>query len=598
MPLSFALMLLLGASQGAGTPAVAADGYLKTPIAGMERTDSIETVSGSTRLIQVRKTNPETNATQLTIPNSGTISKGDILALKLTFRGRGATNNPARIEVMFEKATSPWLKSFTQSYESSPVGKDWKSVSAVFKSAEAYQAGQAMLSIRLATQIQTVELAAVALTNLGPDRPGRTLEDMREEEYAKINLGSVNVVINADKRMQTMEGLGGNFCQPRYASTEAMDAVGQFCLDNLDVKNGRVGIPLNYWNPAKGVYQPAGQAEASMKAMAILKKKGMPVTASVWEPGRWMLGGNVEESGRALDPARYQDCVNALIEYIRYARQHFGVEPDYISFNEPDIGINVKFSPAQMIEFVKQWGRAADSAKIKTKFLVADSANGNNLYELAHPMLEDASIAKYLGPIAFHCWDSLSASADSYDKIKQLGIKYKKPVWCMEAGHDAQLWQQENPWGAWENAIRTALAYERTLRLTGASVMAYWTYQDNYTLVDPKTLKPHASFAVMKGMDKVFGAGQTLVGSTSSSEGVVAMGSVSGAGTRVMLVAAEGKGSINLSGLPAGKNFVVQTVVRNAVGGWLSTSGVKKSSESGGITIELPARAVAFVEQS
>ncbi|HLO99535.1 MAG TPA: hypothetical protein VK171_13150, partial [Fimbriimonas sp.] len=550
MPLSTSMLLLLGLAQGAGSPAIAPDGYLKTPIAGLERTGAVETISGSTRLIQIRKSNPETNATQLTIANSGTVAKGDILALKLTFRGRGSGDKPARIEVMFEKATSPWLKSFTQSYESSPTGKDWKNVSAVFKSAESYSAGQAMLSIRLATQIQTVELAAVALTNLGPDKPGRTLEDMREEEYAKIDLGTVNIVVNPDQRMQTMEGLGGNFCQPRYGSTEAMDAVGQYCLDKLDVRNGRVGIPLNHWNPAKGVYKAEGQAEASMKAMAILKKKGMPVTASVWEPGRWMLGGNVEESGRDLDPALYPDCVNALIEYVRYAKKHHDVEPDYISFNEPDIGINVKFSPAQMISFVKQWGTAADRAGIKTKFLVADSANGNNLYELAHPMLEDASIAKYLGPIAFHCWDSLSASAESYDKIKQLGLKYKKPVWCMEAGHDAQLWQQENAWGTWENAIRTALAYERTLRLTGASVMSYWTYQDNYTLVDPKTMKPHASFKVMQGMDKVFGAGQTIVSSTSSSQGIVSMASVSGTGTRAMLVAAEGKANVVLAGLP------------------------------------------------
>lgn len=576
---------------------IPSDAYLTTAIGGLENTDSTASISGTTRLIQVRKTASETNATQLTMLNSSPVAKGDILSLNLKFRGSAQGGKPARIEVMFEKATSPWGKSLTESYESSSKGTDWRTVSAVFKSAESYEPGQAMLSIRFATQIQTVELGSVTLQSLGKDTPGRNLEDLREEAYAKIDLGTVNVRLHADKPLQLMEGLGGNFCQPRYSSTEAMDAVGQYCLDNLDVKNGRVGIPLNYWNPSKGVYQPKGQAEASMKAMAILKKKGMPVTASVWEPGRWMIGGNTEESGRPIPAENYTDCITALIEYIKYAKKHHDVEPNFISFNEPDIGINVKFSPQQMIAFVKQFGHAAEQHGIKTKFLVADSANGNNLYDLAQPMLEDASIAKYLGPIAFHCWDALSASVESYDKIKQLGIKYKKPVWCMEAGYDAQLWQQEDPWADWQNAIRLAQAYERTVRLTGATVMDYWTYQDNYTLVNPKTLAPHASFKVMQGMDKVLGIGQRVVTTTSSSEGLVAMGSTSPNSTRAMLVAAGGKAKANVAGLTKGKMFQVRILSRQPAGGWLVSSTTRTANESGEISVDLPSRTIAFISE-
>ena len=100
------------------------------------------------------------------------------------------------------------------------------------------------------------------------------------------------------------------------------------------------------------------------------------------------------------------------------------------------------------------------------------------------PLLEDPSIAPYLGPIAFHCWDVLSASDASYTAIADLGKRFKKPVWCLEAGHDAQLWQMKDPWATWDNALRTAMAYEKTIRLSGATVMDYWTLQDNYPVVD------------------------------------------------------------------------------------------------------------------
>ena len=110
-------------------------------------------------------------------------------------------------------------------------------------------------------------------------------------------------------------------------------------------------------------------------------------------------------------------------------------------------------------------------------------------------------------------------SADArYAEIAALGSEFDKPVWCTEAGHDSALWQAPNPWGSWDNAIRTALAYEKTPRLSGAVLLDYWTYQDNYPIVDSKLGTPYPVFKVIQQMAEALPAGSRIAVAESDSD--------------------------------------------------------------------------------
>jgi hypothetical protein len=502
------------------------------------------------------------------------------------FRGVG---KPGRAEFLFERAQNPWTKSTTQ-----PVaaGTSWRRVLIPFRSAEGYARGEAMASLRLAFGPQTVEIGGFTLTNYGK---GQNLEALRNLAVAADPLGPVRVAVDVGTKRQTLLGLGGNFCQPRYGATEPMDVVGRYALENLRVAHARVGLPLNHWNPAPGVYRDDAQARASLLALREMARRKIPTVVSVWEGPGWMLGGQSEQSGRVLPPSRYAECIESIARYLVKARDEYGSTPEYFSFNEPDYGVNFKFAPAEMADFIRQAGPRFARLRLRTKFLVGDTANGSNFYDYARTLLEDRTVTRYLGPLAFHSWDALSASDVAYRRIADLGRRYRKPVWCLEAGHDAQLWQSGDPWGTWDNGIRTALAYVRTLNLTEAALMDYWTYQDNYPLVDKRGPRPYPVFHVMRQMEDVAAKGATVVAARTTRDDLQILATVGPKVKRfgVLLVNPAGAGQVTLTGLPA--QAPVRIVVSDVKGQGRSDRMARRTDARGQVTVSIPMRSVVSV---
>ncbi len=595
-----AIAALLGATQPSGSqPVFGSKAYLTTPVGGLERTNAeakIVPAAGQsfTQALRVviRKAADESNATQLTVMNESPVVKGDVLLAELSLRGRTLDGKaPARIELLFERATAPWTKSVTQAASAAADPAGWKKVYIPFQAAESYQAGQAMTSIRMAFEPQALEIGGLKVSNFGKSR---TLDQLVELTTSLNKLGDVAVRIDRSQVRQTMVGLGGNFCQPRYGSVEPMDAVGAYVLKNLKVAHARVGLPLEKWNPAPGVYEENAQSKAVLLALQDFAKRGIPTVVSVWEGPGWMLGGNREQSGRTLPVEKYQACAEAIARFLAVAKNRYGASPEYFSFNEPDYGVNFRFTPAQMAAFIRVAIPAFRAAGVKTKFLVADTANGGNFYAYALPLLQDKGLAPHLGPISFHSWDALGATDLAYTRIAELGRRYKKPVWCLEAGHDAQLWQAPNPWGSWENGLRTAMAYERTIRLTGASLMDYWTYQDNYPLVDKSGKKPYAVFQVMRQMEQVFSPGAKVVSTRSGNDSLQAIATFGPKAGHfsVLLVNTTGAGRAVLSGLPP--RAKVQVLLSDRSGQRRKVASLPVDAK-GRLAVALPSRSVATV---
>jgi O-glycosyl hydrolase len=574
---------------------LAPEALLTTPVGGMERTQAtsaIVPVQGQTFRqavrVQIGQKSADTNATQLTMLNATPIEKGDALFATFWVRGVAAGGNaPAQIEFMFEKATDPWTKSVTRGVVAAR-GNVWKRAIVPFTAAENYAPQEAMASLRLAFGPQTVEIGGLEVVNYGKTK---TAEELIATAAAMNPLGTTSVVVRPGETKQTMRGFGGNFAQPRYGATEPMDAVGQFNLDNLRVVHARIGIPLNYWTPERGVYKDEAQAHAALLQMQMMAQRKIPITGSVWEGPLWMLGEPAEKP-RTLPRERYDDCIEAIARFLVTARDKYGAHADYFSFNEPDYGVNFKFTPQQMAEFIRLAGPRFAALGLKTKFLTADTANGSNFAAYARPLLEDPAVAPFLGPLAFHSWDVLSASEAKYREIAALGRQFNKPVWCTEAGHDAQLWQASNPWENWENGLRTALAYERTIRLTGAEQMDYWTYQDNYPLVSRDGKKAFPVWHVIRQMEAALPAGAKITGNTSSHDELkvlTASGPARGQFS-VLLVNAIGAGQVNLSGLPPRAAFSLIGSTSEAQGRVMAQN--LRTDSHGRVTVNVPARSV------
>ena len=583
-----------------GAPVLAPNALLTTPVGGLERTNAraeVVPVTGQpfarALRVTVRASAPETNATQLTLPNAAPIQKGDVLLASFFVRGAagggGKNGRAAQTEFLFERSTDPWTKSATQGVAGPSDGRTWKRVWVPFTAVETYAPGEAMASLRFAFGPQTVEVGDLSVVNFGKSKTGDELIALAAQ---RSPLGTVQVTVRLAQTRQTIVGFGGNFAQPRYGATEALDTVGRYNLEHLRVVHARVGIPLNAWTPEKGVYKDDGPARAAFLQMQEMARRKIPITGSVWEGPLWMLPGTPEQGGRTLAPERYADCIEAIAQFLVTARDKYGAPVEHFSFNEPDYGVNFKFTPAQMADFIRQAGPRFKALGLKTKFLVADTANGANFPGFARPLLEDKTIAPYLGPLAFHSWDAMGAPDERYAEIAALGRKYKKPVWCTEAGHDAQLWQKPDPWASWENALRTALAYEKTLRVAEASQIDYWTYQDNYPLVKKDGgPTPYPVFFVVRQMENALPPGAKVASATSDNESLRALATVGPRRNQfsVLLVNPAGAGRATLTGLPPGA--AVSVVTSDAAAPRPAPSR-QRVDAAGRLTISLPTRSV------
>jgi hypothetical protein len=374
-----------------------------------------------------------------------------------------------------------------------------------------------------------------------------------------------------------------------------MDVVGKYNLDHLRVVHARIGIPLNYWTPEKGVYKDDAQAHAALLQMQQMAQRKIPITGSVWEGPLWLLPGTPEQ-GRTLPRENYSDCIEAIAQFLVTARDKYGATVDYSSFNEPDYGVNFKFTPAQMAEFIRLAGPRFAALGLKTKFLTADTANGSNFADYARPLLADKTIATYLGPLAFHSWDALGALESKYTAIAALGKQYGKPIWCTEAGHDAQLWRAPNPWASWENGLRTALAYERTLRLSGASQMDYWTYQDNYPLVNKADSKPYPVWQVVRQMEEALVPGSRVAVATASQDDLKALPTIGPKPGQfsLLLVNPIGPGRVTVQGLPPGALVSITESTETAQR--KKATRPVRVDRSGKMTVAVPARAVVTLQ--
>ena len=583
-----------------GVPVLRPDALLTTTVGGLTSTKStaqIVPVSGQpfTRALRVTIgiNAPDTNVTQLTIPNAAAVAKGDLLLASFYVRGTSNTGNiPAQVGFLFEKATDPWTKSVTETVSTAPDRTAWKRVLIPFTAIDSYKPGEVMASLRLAFGPQTVEIGGLNIVNYATSRSIGELVALAAERNP---LGAATVTVRLADTRQLMTGFGGNFAQPRYGATEPMDTVGQYNLDHLRVAHARIGIPLNNWTPEKGVYRDDAQAHAALLQMQEMARRKIPITGSVWEGPLWLLPGTVEK-GRPLPRENYKACIEAIAQFLITARDKYGASVDYFSFNEPDYGVNFKFTSAEIADFIRLAGPRFVTLGLKTKFLIGDTANGSNFADYARPLLEDKSLAPYLGPLAFHSWDALSAPEAKYTAIAELGKRYRKPIWCTEAGHDAQLWQARNPWASWDNGLRTALAYERTLRLTGAQQMDYWTYQDNYPLVRKDDSKPFPVWYVVRQMEDALPRGSRVATAAVSQADLKALPAVGPKAGQfsLLLINPIGAGRITVAGLPAGATLSVTRSTESGQG----QKAVKalRVDRTGRVTVDIPTRSVVTLQ--
>ncbi len=232
-----------------------------------------------------------------------------------------------------------------------------------------------------------------------------------------IDNTTADIFIDSKHPGKVFAGFGGNF---RLQNQFKDSSIIKYCLDNMRVAWGRVEMPWSLWQPKEDI-NPIEEAKAGKlnkrvrQAMLMaqqLTQKGIPLVISDWFAPDWAIIGKASDAyryrskgifGYPLNPEKLEKIYQSIGDYLEYLKQNYGVEPALFSFNESDLGINIRHTGKENDEFIKGLGAHLASRGIVTKMLLGDNSDATT-FDFILPALKDPESHKYIGAVSFHSW--------------------------------------------------------------------------------------------------------------------------------------------------------------------------------------------------
>ncbi len=351
---------------------------------------------------------------------------------------------------------------------------------------------------------------------------------------------TVAVKIFPEIPRQKIESIGGNYCMARF-SNNAWDAIGAETLKQFRPAKVRVALPMTFrkleYSKFKGILITEQPLVISLfESMKRMKEEfGVKsFTVSVWDVPSDLVQYPDKRSQRVVKPEAYDEILDMLVAFLDKAKKDYGIDVDYFSFNESDGGWQVIFTPQQTIAFIKKAMVRFDEAGLKTKFLLADTAQTIGTVEFATMIMADSSIWKQLGPLSFHVWWSEKILDSEFERIAALGKALNKPVWCCELGFDAEAHKIKGMFQTWDYALRFAKISHRMMKYAEVEVSMYWTWQNDYAVMstDLKTMYP--SYYITRHQVDYLNTGTQIVHSLSSDKEILSISGIHENGTKIL----------------------------------------------------------------
>lgn len=332
----------------------------------------------------------------------------------------------------------------------------------------------------------------------------------------------ITVTVNTGNRQQTMVGFGGNYCQVMYTGV-ALDDIGRYTLETLRPTHVRIPLPMERWDPdnkAEPRYQKEDPRILELLAMIREMKDTYGVAhfiGSIWDAAPWMVESEEGGTGGVIPVALYKETAISISELLLHIREETGVEIEQISFNEPDLGVNVRMGSEATVAFIRMAGPVFDKAGLQARFLVGDVSQPSPTTMYMDVLLGATDIAPWLGDVSYHSWNSSAMSDGLLHAIRQKVAATDKTLLIGEFGYNPGLWKTPEEFPTWQNGWFVANTLYRNIKFAGAQLILYWQLQDNYPLLSP-ALDPYPAWHVFLQTIDALQPGMTVVESDSGNE--------------------------------------------------------------------------------
>jgi hypothetical protein len=305
----------------------------------------------------------------------------------------------------------------------------------------------------------------------------------------KIDDTPAKLVINTTQQGREFDGLGGNF---RLQNPKGDPQVIDYCLKNLRVAWGRVEMPWRFWQPNKDVDLTATADSGKLhpavkKAMEMahrLDSMGIPVILSAWFPPSWAAEGKVNFRpvggiwGNPLNKDNMDAIYKSIADYIRYLKNKYGVEIKLFSFNESDLGINVRVTAQEHDDFIKGCGAYFAAHGLETKMLLGDNSDATT-YKFIYSAMDDEASHPFIGAISFHSWRGWDT--EILQKWADAATRLNMPLIVAEGSIDAAAWNYPDIFQEQTYALKEINLYTRLLAICQPVSILQWQLTSDYS---------------------------------------------------------------------------------------------------------------------
>lgn len=304
-----------------------------------------------------------------------------------------------------------------------------------------------------------------------------------------IDQSSANLKLDTSIQGRVFAGFGGNF---RIQNPKTDPVVIDYCLKNMRVAWGRVEMPWSAWQPDTAI-DPSGIDTASQnvrvrRAMGMAQKlsqMNIPVILTAWFPPAWAAEGKLVFGkspagiwGNSLNKATTALTYKSIAGYILYLKKFYGVEVQYFSFNESDLGINIRQTGEEHDELIKGLGAYFVSVGLKTKLLLGDNSDANS-YRFIYPAMNDPQALPFIGAVSFHSWRGWDK--ETLQKWADAASKTKLPLIVGEGSIDAAAWTYPDYFQDPSYALEEINLYIRLLAICQPLSILQWQLTADYS---------------------------------------------------------------------------------------------------------------------
>ncbi|MGI4834228.1 MAG: hypothetical protein ACRYFK_12300 [Janthinobacterium lividum] len=307
-----------------------------------------------------------------------------------------------------------------------------------------------------------------------------------------IDRAPIQLTLDPTRPGRAFAGFGGNF---RLQNPRADPAVIDYCLQHMRVAYGRVEMPWQLWQPELGQDpraaarqgQLAPHVRESLEMAQRLGKLGMPVIVTAWAAPRWAVVGEQGNGtgpgpdgkwGAPLKPANLAASYQSIADYLVYLKEQYGTEADLFSFNESDLGINIRQTGQEHAALIKALGATFAARGLKTKLLLGDNSDATS-YAFIEPALQDAATRPYLGAVSFHSWRGWDAP--TLQRWADAATQLQLPLLVGEGSIDAQAWGYPAIFEEPSYALQEIGLYMRLLSICQPLSILQWQLTADYS---------------------------------------------------------------------------------------------------------------------